>query len=336
MPLHPALKGLIDEKLANAPAPQWELPIEEVRASFRSLWASPAITGDAVEVARVEDKIIGTDRGPLEARVYVPEDGKPSPLMMYFHGGGFVKGGILEADPFCRRLARTTRNVVVSVAYRLAPEHPYPAALDEAYFSTLWAYENAEELGGTRESFSVCGESAGGNLAAVTCLLLRDSKEARVDHQVLLQPVVDFTLSFPSIGMSASECLVPREDLAWYYEQYYGVDRDRTYFHVSPIFAEELSGLPPALIIAAEYDTLRDEAKAYADGLRTAGVETRYTCYDGMIHGFLQMAGLVDEAPAAIDEIARTTGAGGHLPIQRVPRSGTSENAGRRKDGDRS
>ncbi len=310
MPLHPALRELIDEKIANARAPQWQLPIEEVRTSFRTLWASPAITGDAVEVASVEDRIIGTGAGPLKARVFVPENHGPLPLMMYFHGGGYVKGGIPETDPFCRRLARTTGNVVVSVAYRLAPENPYPAALDDAYSSTLWAYEHAEELGGTREAFSVCGESAGGNLAAVVCLMLRHSGEARVDHQVLLQPVVDFTLSFPSIEMPASECLVPREDLAWYYEQYYGGDRDARYFGVSPIFAEDLSGLPPALIIAAEYDTLRDEARAYADRLESSGVQTRYACCDGMIHGFLQMAGLVDEAQAAIEEISRTVGAG--------------------------
>ncbi len=316
MTAHPALKELIDEKIANARAPQWELPIEEVRASFRTLWASPAITGDAVEVASVQDKIIDTGLGPLKARVYVPENDGPSPLMVYFHGGGYVKGGIRETDPFCRRLARTTGNVVVSVAYRLAPEHPYPAALDDAYSATLWAYQHAEELGGTREAFNVCGESAGGNLAAVVCLLLRQSGEARVDHQVLLQPVVDFTLSFPSIGMPASECLVPREDLAWYYEQYYGSGRDKKDFRVSPIFAEDLSGLPPALIIAAEYDTLRDEARAYADRLKSSGVETRYACYDGMIHGFLQMAGLVDEAQAAVDEISRTLGDGRNQGLQ--------------------
>jgi acetyl esterase len=199
--------------------------------------------------------------------------------------------------------------VVVSVAYRLAPEHPHPAALDDAYSSTLWAYEHAVELGGTGDQFSVCGESAGGNLAAVVCLMLRHSGEARVDYQVLLQPVVDFTLSFPSIDMPASECLVPREDLAWYYEQYYGTKRDKEYFRVSPIFAEDLSGLPPALIIAAEHDTLRDEAKAYADRLESSGVWTKYACYDGMIHGFLQMSGLVDEAQDAIDTIASTIGA---------------------------
>ncbi len=308
MPLHPALRELLDEKIAHTVAPQWQLPIEEVRASFRTLW-SPTMTGDPVAVASVEDRTIATESGPVNTRVFTPRGDGPLPLMMYFHGGGYVKGGVIETDAFCRRLAKTTGNIVVSVDYRLAPENPYPAALDDAYQSTVWAYEHAENLGGTRRSFSVCGESAGGNLATVTCLMAKSSGEVEIARQVLLQPVVDFTLSYPSIDMPASECLVPREDLAWYYEEYYGSDRDPRDFRVSPIFADDLSGLPPALIIAAEYDALRDEAEAYAVRLRSSGVQAKYSCYDGMIHGFLQMAGLVDEAQAAIDEIASTAGA---------------------------
>ena len=301
MTLHPALRELIDEKLANTTAPQWRLPIEEVRASFRALW-SPSMTGAPVELASVDNRTVDTDAGAVRVRVFTPEAEGPAPIMMYFHGGGYVKGGLDETDAFCRRLARTTGNVVVSVDYRLAPEHPYPAALDDAYRCSLWAYQNAGALGGTEDSFGVCGESAGGNLAAVICLLARSGQEIEISRQILLQPVVDFTLSFPSIGMPASECLVPREDLAWYYEEYYSGDtRD---FRVSPIFADDLSGLPPALIITAEHDTLRDEGKAYADRLESSGVTTQYSCYNGMIHGFLQMAGLVDEAQAAIDEIS--------------------------------
>ncbi len=305
MPLHPALEKLIDARLANAQAPQWLLPIEEVRTSFRALW-TPTITGTVVEVAGVEDKILDTVTGPVKARVFTPENDGQSPIMMYFHGGGYVKGGVVEADAFCRRLAKTTRNVVVSVDYRLAPENPYPAALDDAHASTLWAYEHAASLGGTQERFTVCGESAGGNLATVVCLMAKSSGDVQIDHQILLQPVVDFTLSFPSINMPASECLVPREDLAWYYEQYYGADNDLKDPKVSPIFADDLSDSPPALIITAEYDALRDEAKAYATKLHNSGVETRYTCYDGMIHGFLQMVGLVKEAQTAINEISQT------------------------------
>jgi acetyl esterase len=306
MTLHPALRELIDDKLANTVAPQWRLPIEEVRASFLTLW-SPSMTGVPVEVASVEDRTLDTGVGAVRTRVFTPMADGPRPIMMYFHGGGYVKGGVIETDAFCRRLARTTGNVVVSVDYRLAPEHPYPAALDDAYHSSLWAYENAAALGGTKDSFSVCGESAGGNLAAVICLLARSSAEIDISRQILLQPVVDFTLSFPSIGMPAADCLVPREDLAWYYEEYYGNDAHTKDFRVSPIFADDLSGLPPALIITAEYDTLRDEAKAYADRLESSGVRVQYSCYSGMIHGFLQMAGMVDEAQDAIDEISLFT-----------------------------
>ncbi|MBA2715444.1 MAG: alpha/beta hydrolase [Rubrobacteraceae bacterium] len=306
MTLHPALRELIDDKLAHTVAPQWRLPIEEVRASFRALW-SPSMTGAPVEVASVEDKTLDTEVGAVRVRVFTPAADGPMPIMMYFHGGGYVKGGVVDTDAFCRRLARTTGNVVVSVDYRLAPEHPYPAALDDAYHSSLWAYENAGVLGGAKDSFSVCGESAGGNLAAVICLLTRSSPEIEISRQVLLQPVVDFTLSFPSIDMPASECLVPREDLAWYYAEYYGENADIRDFRVSPIFADDLSGLPPALIITAEHDTLRDEARAYADRLESSGVRTKYSCYSGMVHGFLQMAGLVDEAQDAIDEISLFT-----------------------------
>ena len=303
MTLHPALRELIDDKLANTRAPQWRLPIEEVRASFRALW-SPSITGAPVEVASVEDRTLDTHADAVRVRVFTPKGDGPMPIMMYFHGGGYVKGGVVETDAFCRRLTKTTGNVVVSVDYRLAPEHRYPAALDDAYHSSLWAYENAGTLRGTKDSFSVCGESAGGNLAAVICLLARSGEEIEISRQILLQPVVDFTLSFPSIDMPASECLVPHEDLAWYYEEYSGTDADTKDFRVSPIFTDELSGLPPALIITAEHDTLRDEARAYADRLESSGVLTKYSCYSGMVHGFLQMAGLVEQAQAAIDEIS--------------------------------
>jgi acetyl esterase len=149
----------------------------------------------------------------------------------------------------------------------------------------------------------IAGESAGGNLAAVVALLARGRSDVAISRQVLLQPVLDFSLSFPSIAMSPTECLVPRDDLAWYYRTYRpaGDPRDP---RVSPLWADNLAGLPPALIIAAEYDTLRDEAAAYAERLRSAGIETRYSCYPGMIHGFLQMDGLTGQARHAADEIA--------------------------------
>jgi len=304
MALNAALKQLIETKLAHTREPQWALPIADVRQAFRNLW-TPAITGEPVSIGRIADaKIPGAD-GPILARAYVPDGAEPRPVMLYFHGGGYVKGGIEESDAFCRNLARVTRHLVLSIDYRLAPEHCFPAALDDAIAATIWVGSHAVDLGGAPGPVVLCGESAGGNLAAVTCLSLRSDQRVGIRYQVLLQPVVDFTLSFPSIAMPPTECLVPREDLAWYYRTYRSDQCDPKDWRVSPIYAEDLSGLPPALIIAAEYDTLRDEAKAYAERLKTAGVATRYICAEGMVHGFLQMRGLVPDAQRAAEEIAR-------------------------------
>ncbi|HKE38370.1 MAG TPA: alpha/beta hydrolase [Casimicrobiaceae bacterium] len=304
MPLNPALKQLIETKLAHTHTPQWELPIAEVRQAFGNLW-TPAITGEPVPLRRIQDIAIPATDTRIPARIYAPDDAKPCPIMLYFHGGGYVKGGIEESDAFCRNLARVARHVVVSIDYRLAPEHAFPAALDDAVAATVWAGTHASDIGGKPGAVVVCGESAGGNLAAVTCLSLRADARVSIRYQVLLQPVVDFTLSFPSIAMAPTECLVPRDDLAWYYRTYCSERCDARDPRVSPIFAEDLSGLPPALIIAAEYDTLRDEAQAYAERLKAAGVQTHYVCARGMVHGFLQMRGLVADAQTATEEIAR-------------------------------
>jgi len=305
MALDPALRQLIQAKLAHARAPQWELPIAEVRRAFRNLW-TPAITGEPVSLRRIENVTIsGAPATDIPARAYAPDVPDRCPLMLYFHGGGYVKGGIEESDAFCRNLARVTRHLVLSIDYRLAPEHRFPAALDDAVAATVWAGTHAAALGGTPGPVVVCGESAGGNLAALACLRLRADPRVAIRYQVLLQPVVDFTMSFPSMALPPTECLVPREDLAWYYRTYCGDTCDPSDPRVSPLFAEDLAGLPPALLIAAEYDTLRDEAEAYAKRLEAAGVATRYLCRDGMVHGFLQMRGLVSDADIATGEIAR-------------------------------
>ena len=304
MALNAALKQLIETKLAHTHEPQWALPIAEVRQAFRNLW-TPAITGEPVSIGRIEDVTIPGVDAPIPTRVYAPDGAERYPIMLYFHGGGYVKGGIEESDAFCRSLAKVTRHMVLSIDYRLAPEHPFPAALDDAVTATIWAGTHAVDLGGTPGPIVVCGESAGGNLAAVSCLQLRSNPRVSIRYQVLLQPVVDFTLSFPSIAMPDTECLVPRDDLGWYYRTYRGDQCDPSDPRVSPIYAEDLSGLPPALIITAEYDTLRDEAQAYAERLKSAGVATHYICANGMVHGFLQMRGIVPDAQSAIEEIAR-------------------------------
>jgi acetyl esterase len=304
MPIAPPLQQLIEAKLAHARAPQWELPIAEVREAFRALWRA-ALTGAPLSVDAVEELVIHNGPVALAARLYAPERGHRLPLLVYLHGGGYVKGGLDESDVFCRNLSWVSRHIVVSIDYRLAPEHPFSAALDDAIEATAWVCNHAEALGAAEGPVVICGESAGGNLAAATCLAARLDPRLAIRCQVLLQPVLDFTLGCASISMPPTECLVPRADLEWYYRTYAGARHDPKDPRLSPLHASDLSGLPPALIIAAEYDTLRDEAEAYAKRLDAAGVPTRYRCYPGMIHGFLQMGGLVPEAREAIDEIAR-------------------------------
>jgi len=305
MALHPALQHLINTKLAHARAPQWRLPIGEVRQNFRALWTSD-MTGPALPVNRVEAVSIPTSDARIPARLYAPEPGRLYPALVFLHGGGYVKGGLDESDTFCRNLSSLAQHLVISVDYRLAPEHPFPAALDDAIAATAWACSYAGDLGATPAPVVICGESAGGNLAALTCLRAQSDPRITIRHQVLLQPVVDFALTCPSIAMKPTECLVPREDLAWYYQTYAGAGHDARDPWVSPLYANDLSGLPPALIIVAEYDTLRDEGNAYAERLKAANVPTVCSCYAGMIHGFQQMGGLVADARVALTEIART------------------------------
>lgn len=303
MPLAPKLAELIAAKLAHAGPPSWQQPIAEVRAAFARLWV-PALTGPPQPVARVEDHLAPTAAGSIPVRVFVPATAAPPPVIAYCHGGGWVKGGIAETDAFCRRLAHTTARIVVSIGYRLAPEHPFPAPLEDAYHATAWAFAQAEALGGRSEGFVMAGESAGGNMATVICRLARQRGGPEIARQVLLQPWLDLTLSQPSLAMPETECLVPRADLAWYADCYAGPARDRRDPLLSPLWSDDLAGLPRALIIAAEQDSLRDEAALYAQRLGTAGVPVAHACYPGMVHGFLQMAGLVEAAQAAIDQIA--------------------------------
>ena len=209
MALHPKLRNLIDAKLAARQAPQWELPIAEVRRGFRALW-TPAMTGVALPVNRVADVTIPGLSAPLPARLYAPERDRAYPILIYLHGGGYVKGGLDESEVLCRNLAALAQHMVVSVAYRLAPEHPFPAALDDAIAATAWACARAADLGATPGPVVICGESAGGNLAALTALHARSDPRIAIRRQVLLQPVVDFALRFLPLRWRPPSVLSPR------------------------------------------------------------------------------------------------------------------------------
>jgi acetyl esterase len=254
------------------------------------------------EVARVDDRVIPGAGNDIAARVYTPQEaiGGAAPLLLWLHGGGWVIGDLDTADATARALANRSGAVVVSVGYRLAPEHTAPAALDDALAALTWAVENGELLGVDATHVAVGGDSAGGNLAAVLCQRVRDEFGPDIDFQLLVYPVVDCTLSHPSIEENAEGYFLTKDAMVWFCGHYLGaVDpKDPS---VSPLHADSLAGLPPALVITAEFDPLRDEGEAYATALRDAGVSVEAIRYEGQIHGFVGMAALLDDGKDALD-----------------------------------
>ena len=222
---------------------------------------------------------------------------------MSFHGGGWIGGDLDGHEPICCNLCAGAGCVVVSVEYRLAPEHRFPAAADDCLLATRWAAEHAPELNADPARMAVGGDSAGGNLAAVTAVRLRDEGGPRLAGQLLLYPVTEYhTPGTPSYQQNAEGFGLTRTAMEWFWELYLTNTSDALHPHASPLRAADMSGLPPALVITAEYDPLRDEGERYAERLRQAGVLTRLSRYDGMIHGFLGLTGMVDKADAAVTE----------------------------------
>ena len=227
----------------------------------------------------------------------------PLPVLVYFHGGGWVLGNIESHEGICRSLANAGGVIVVTVDYRLAPEYRFPAAADDAYAATLWAAEYAAEFSGDPGRIAVGGDSAGGNLAAVACLMARDKGRPHLTFQVLLYPITDYHINNQSYTAYADGYFLTRGEMAWYWEHYVEKEDDRRHPYASPSWAADLSGLPPALIITAEFDVLRDEGEAYARQLEAAGVSVKLSRYHGMIHGFIRRYPFFDQGRAAIEEI---------------------------------
>ncbi len=223
-----------------------------------------------------------------------------APGVVYFHGGGWVGGSIESHDGVCRTLASRAGAVVVSVDYRLAPEHPFPAAPHDAIAATRWVLGNAGLVGIDAGRVAVAGDSAGGNLAAVVCQALRD-EAARPAFQVLVYPATDLTRALPSHAMFASSYFLSRAAGDWYLGHYLRGPEDALDPLGSPLFAKDLSRLPPALVVTAGFDSLRDEGRAYAEKMRAAGVETEYVCIDGQAHGFFSMAGVLRDGARVLD-----------------------------------
>ncbi|HMM75763.1 MAG TPA: alpha/beta hydrolase [Gammaproteobacteria bacterium] len=302
MPLDPQCAALC-EAAASAGAPFDAGDPLAVRHAYAATTAIHAY--DPGPLKAVEDRVIDGPGGALALRVYRPHSAHTVlPALVYFHGGGWVVGDLDTHDHLCRHLAFAGDVVVLAVDYRLAPEHAFPAAVDDCVAAFRWACANASGLGIDATRIAVGGDSAGGNLAAVVCLAARDAGEPLPAFQLLIYPAVDFTADNASLRDNATGYLLTRAALRQFYAWYLGAIEDRRDWRVSPLWAASHAGLPPALVQTAEFDPLRDEGALYADTLRAARVPVEHRHYEGMVHGFARMGGKVDRGRRALDDAA--------------------------------
>jgi acetyl esterase len=302
MPLSLKMRAVLLVARLSGGKPLNELPVAEAR---RATVLRAGKSRAAAPVASIADRVIPGPAGDIPIRIYTPEGAGPFALLVYFHGGGFVVGSIDGADTTCRALCRGAGCIVVSVGYRLAPEHTFPAAPDDCLAATRWAAGHAAELGADPARLAVAGDSAGGNLAAVTALRIREEGGPPLCGQLLIYPVAGYhTPPTPSYLANADGYLLTRAMMIWFWEHYLNHPGEAANPHAAPLAAPDLAGLPPALVITAEFDPLRDEGERYAERLQAAGVPAVLSRYDGMIHGFLLLADLFEESRRAMDEAA--------------------------------
>ena len=278
------------------------LPVVEARRLSSEM--TKKLAGPPVNVANVRNLIVPTTETEIQVRVYAPKEDRYLPALIYFHGGGWVVGDLEGADWICRSLAVATDCAVFSVDYRLAPENKFPIPVEDCYQVTRWIIENgpAERIDPKR--VAVGGDSAGGNLATVVCLMARDRGGPPLVYQLLLYPITNHAFNTQSYKDCANGYYLTAEDMKWFWNHYLRDEIDGRNPYASPLVAKDLSSLPPALIITAEFDPLRDEGEAYAVRLQKAGVPTKISRYNGIIHGFLDFTDL-KQTKAAIDESAR-------------------------------
>jgi acetyl esterase/lipase len=296
MPVDPQIQSLLD-KGAGVPATH-TLPVAVARAQYE---ARIALMAPAAAIAAVRETMIIGPGGDLRIRIYTPHGIGPFPLLVFFHGSGFVLCSLDTHDGMCRNLCAGAQCVVASVDYRLAPEHKFPAGIDDCLFATRWAVARAAELGADPTRIALAGDSAGANMAAVTALRVKEEGGPTLCAQLLLYPVTDYhTPGTASYEENAEGYGLTRDTMKWFWAHYLNDVSEGGHPHASPLRAQDLSGLPPALVITAEYDPLRDEGEFYADKLRRAGVPAALTRYHGVNHGFMFWVGVVDKAGAAM------------------------------------
>jgi acetyl esterase len=259
-------------------------------------------------VAKIEDRTAPSPDGEIPVRVYAPAADGPLPVLVYYHGGGWVTGSIETHDNTCRALANLTPCVVVSVDYRLAPEAKFPAGLEDCYVATQWASEHAAELGGDASRLAVGGDSAGGNLAAAVSLLARERGGPSIAYQLLIYPVTDASFETGSYLEKGEGYGLTRDGMQYFWELYLADEADAAN-PLTSVLRADLAGLPPAVVITAEYDPLRDEGDAFAEKLKAAGVEVEHVSYPGQIHGFFSPGTMMQTGDVAVQAAARSMAA---------------------------
>jgi acetyl esterase len=299
VPLLPEVQSLLTALGEQGVPPFESVPVPQARGLAG---AFVDLQPPAEEVASVEDRTVPGPAGEIPVRVYTPAGEGPRPVVVYFHGGGWVIGDLDVVDRPCRTLANAADAVVVSVDYRLAPEHRHPAAFDDALAATTWVAEHADELGADPARLAVGGDSAGGQLAAAVSQAARGAGGPAIAFQLLIYPVTDMDFTTASYTENAEGYLLQRGSMQWFWAHYLGAQDPGTDPTAFPARAADLGGLPPAFVATAEFDPLRDEGEAYAKALADAGVDVVASRYDGMVHGFFWTLGATPSGRAMVDD----------------------------------
>lgn len=281
--------------------PTFKNAVEEMAANSATTRAmNVAMPAMPEPVGKIEHILIPTSDGEVLARVFTPDGDGPFPVLVYFHGGGWVIANIDVYEPSCRALCNAAEAIVVSVNYRQSPEAKYPAAVNDAYAATQWIIQNAAQINGDASRVAVAGESAGGNLATVACLKAKDEGGRMPIAQLLVYPVTDTSMSQPSYAENTDTQPLHTAMMSWFWNYYLENDAQKMEKYVAPLMADDLGGLPPAIVITAEHDPLRDEGEQYAKKLADAGVSVTSKRFDGVVHEFFGLAGAVSKAKEAI------------------------------------
>jgi acetyl esterase len=302
MPLDSQTQAVLEMMAAMGAPPIHAQSVDDARQAIAAL---SMMDGEPEPVGKVEDRAIPGPEGTIPVRIYTPEGKGPFPVLVFFHGGGWVIGDIDSHDAICRTMTNKAGCINVSVDYRLAPEHKFPAAPEDCYAATKWVADNAASFNGDSTRVAVGGDSAGGNLATVVSLMARDRGGPKLAYQLLIYPATDYYIpGTPSIKENGEGYFLTRDDMVWFLGHYLSSEADIKHPYAFPLQAKDLSGLPPAMVITAEFDPLRDEGEIYAVKMKQAGGDVTSRRYDGTIHGFVSLSWMIDQGKKALADAA--------------------------------